>query len=64
MSRLAAKPLKIVSLMLRTALFSAMLAAPVLAVPAFGDARGTQIEAPAMKKKGAGFVILVSLQRR
>jgi hypothetical protein len=64
MSRLAAKPLRIVSLMLRTALFTAMLAAPVLAVPAFGDAHGTQIDAPSMKKKGAGLVILVSLQRR
>ena len=64
MFRLAAKPLKIASLMLRTALFSAVLAAPVLAVPAFGDASSTQIEAPAMKKKGAGLVILVSLQRR
>ncbi|MFI0846957.1 hypothetical protein [Mesorhizobium sp. IMUNJ 23232] len=64
MSRLATKPLKIVSLLLRAALFSAVLAAPVLAVPVVGGDRGMEIDAPSMKKKGAGLVILVSLQRR
>ena len=64
MSRLAAKPLKIISLMLRVALFSAVLAAPVLAVPAVGGDRSLQIDAPNSKKKDAGFVLLISLQRR
>ncbi|MEQ1950675.1 hypothetical protein [Mesorhizobium sp. CN2-181] len=64
MSRHTAKPLKIVSLLLRVALFSAVLAAPVFAVPAIGNGHGSVIEAPTMKKKGAGFVLLVSLQRR
>ena len=64
MTRLATKPLKIVSLLLRAALFSAVLAAPVLAVPVVGGDRGMEIDAPSMKKKGAGFVLLVSLQRR
>ncbi|WP_442578479.1 hypothetical protein ACSBOB_23500 [Mesorhizobium sp. ASY16-5R] len=64
MSRPSSKPLKIVSLVLRAALFSAVLAVPVLAMPAFGSDSGSVIEAPTLKKKGAGFVILVSLQRR
>jgi hypothetical protein len=47
----------------RAALITLMLAAPVLAVPSFGAMRSTIIEAPAPKKVGAGFVILMSLQR-
>ncbi|MDQ6436924.1 hypothetical protein RB623_22975 [Mesorhizobium sp. LHD-90] len=58
------KPAKLLSQMLRALLFSAVLAAPVLAMPAFGSDGGSVIEAPMMKKKGAGFVLLVSLQRR
>lgn len=63
MFRLATKSLRIIPLIARTALVSVLLAAPVLAVPAAGD-RSLQIDAQHMKKKGAGFVILVSLQRR
>ncbi|PSJ53724.1 hypothetical protein [Kumtagia ephedrae] len=63
MLRLAAKTLKIVPLMARAALVSLLLAAPVLAVPAVGGDRSLQIEAPQAKKMGAGFVLLVSLQR-
>jgi hypothetical protein len=63
MSRFAAKTLKTMRLMARTALVSAVLVAPVLAVPAIGSDRSLQIEAPAFKKKGLGLVILVSLQR-
>lgn len=62
MSR-SVRPFRAVSLMIRTALISLALAAPVLAVPAFGDDKGQRIEAPAPKKIGAGFVLLVSLQR-
>lgn len=47
----------------RTAVMLMMLAAPVLAVPSIQSDGGTTIEAPAMKKSGAGLVLLVSLQR-
>lgn len=47
----------------RTAVMLMMLAAPVLAVPSIQSDGGTIIEAPAMKKSGAGLVLLVSLQR-
>lgn len=40
-----------------------VLSAPVLAVPAIGGSNGSVIEAPAPKKTGMGFVLLVSLQR-
>ncbi len=63
MFRLAAKSLKIVPPMIRAAVFGAVLVAPVLAVPVMGSDRGLQIEAPGMKKTGAGFVLLMSLQR-
>jgi hypothetical protein len=62
MTRFAATTLKVLPLIARTALVSALLAAPVLAVPATGD-RSLRIEAPALKKSGAGLVLLVSLQR-
>jgi hypothetical protein len=48
---------------LRTLLVCAALAMPVLAMPAIGGVGGDYIEAPVSKKKGAGFVLLVSLQR-
>jgi hypothetical protein len=64
MFRIAAKSLNIAPLVMRAAVFSALLVAPVLAVPALGGDRGSQIEAPGMKKTGAGFVLMVSLQRR
>lgn len=47
----------------RAALITLMLAAPVLAVPSLRAPQTMTIEAPAAKKMGAGFVILVSLQR-
>jgi hypothetical protein len=47
----------------RTAIMLLLLAAPVLAVPSMQAARHGTIEAPAMKKTGAGLVLLVSLQR-
>jgi hypothetical protein len=48
----------------RTGLILLALAAPVLAVPAMRGDNGSTIEAPAMRKgSGAGFVLLVSLQR-
>lgn len=41
-----------------------VLSVPVLAVPSIGgDTNVSIIEAPAMPKKGLGFVILISLQR-
>lgn len=41
-----------------------VLSVPVLAVPSIGGETNVSIiEAPAMPKKGLGFVILVSLQR-
>lgn len=50
-------------LMPRAALITLMLAAPVMAVPSMRAAETATIEAPAAKKTGAGFVLLVSLQR-
>jgi hypothetical protein len=47
----------------RTAIMLLLLAAPVLAVPTMQSARHATIEAPAMKKTGAGLVLLISLQR-
>lgn len=47
----------------KAALITLLLAAPVLAVPAARGDIGSTIEAPALSKKGAGLVILVSLQR-
>ena len=47
----------------RALLIVVALAAPVLALPSLsGDPAGV-IEAPAFKKHGAGFVLMVSLQR-
>lgn len=40
-----------------------VLVAPVLAVPSMRDHASSTIEAPAMKKNGVGFVLLMSLQR-
>ena len=48
---------------LRTLLVCVALAMPVLAMPAMSGVDGDHIEAPVSKKKGAGFVLLVSLQR-
>jgi hypothetical protein len=40
-----------------------LLAAPVLAVPSINSGGGATIEAPALQKTGAGFVLLMSLRR-
>ncbi|MER8751769.1 hypothetical protein NKH57_21265 [Mesorhizobium sp. M1050] len=63
MNRIAATALKILRLLPRAALILAVLAAPVLAVPMMRADAGSTIEAPALKKSGIGFVLLVSLQR-
>jgi len=47
----------------RAAVLLLLLAAPVLAVPALQSAGHATIEAPTMKKNGAGLVLLISLQR-
>jgi hypothetical protein len=54
---------KIVPLVARAALISVLLAAPVLAVPTIGGDRSLQIESTMKKNSGAGFILLVSLQR-
>jgi hypothetical protein len=63
MIRLARKSLKIVPLVIRTALISAMLAAPVVAVPMASGGSGLTLEQPVAKKTGMGLVLMVSLQR-
>jgi hypothetical protein len=50
-------------LLTRTAVILLCLAAPVLAVPVVKAGPSHTIEAPTMKKSGAGLVLLVSLQR-
>jgi len=56
-------PFRIVPLAIRALLVGLTLAVPVLTVPALGDDVGQRIVAPTPKKIGAGFVLLVSLQR-
>jgi hypothetical protein len=63
MSRLISETLKCLRLLPRAALVVLVIAAPVLAVPSIRAAESTTIEAPANKKTGAGFVLMVSLQR-
>lgn len=63
MNRLAASAMKTLRLLPRAALILVLLAAPVLAVPMMRAEAGSAIEAPAPKKMGLGFVLLVSLQR-
>lgn len=63
MNRIADNALKILRLLPRAALILIVLAAPVLAVPTMRADAGSTIEAPALKKNGVGFVLLVSLQR-
>ncbi len=47
----------------RALLVMLVVSAPVLAVPSLQAADKAVIEAPTMKKRGAGFVLMVSLQR-
>ncbi|TPK69116.1 hypothetical protein FJ546_00425 [Mesorhizobium sp. B2-4-19] len=63
MTRIAANTLKTLRLLPRAALILVLLAAPVLAVPMMRTNTGSTIEAPALRKSGVGFVLLVSLQR-
>jgi hypothetical protein len=63
MNRIAATAFQILRLLPRAALILVLLAAPVLAVPMMRANAGSTIEAPAPKKSGLGFVLLVSLQR-
>jgi hypothetical protein len=63
MNRISANLKTILRLLPRTAVMLMLLAAPVLAVPSIHSGNGATIEAPAMKKTGAGLVLLVSLQR-
>lgn len=64
MNRTTANIAKTIRLLPRAALILLALAAPVLAVPLMRADNGATIEAPTMRKgSGAGFVLLVSLQR-
>jgi hypothetical protein len=63
MSRINTNLKTVLRLLPRTAIMLMLLAAPVLAVPGIHAGSGATIEAPAMKKTGAGLVLLVSLQR-
>ena len=63
MNRIAANALNILRLLPRAALLLSLLAAPVLAMPMMRADAGSTIEAPALRKSGVGFVLLVSLQR-
>ncbi|RUV77162.1 MAG: hypothetical protein EOR30_10995 [Mesorhizobium sp.] len=63
MNRIVANTLKALRLLPRAALILTVLAAPVLAVPTMRADAGSTIEAPALKKNGVGFVLLVSLRR-
>ncbi|TIT21399.1 MAG: hypothetical protein E5W81_27945 [Mesorhizobium sp.] len=63
MTHLTANILKTLRLLPRTALILMFLAAPVLAVPTMRADTGSTIEAPAPRKSGVGFVLLVSLRR-
>lgn len=63
MDQAAALSLEILRLLPRAALLLGLLAVPVLAMPAVHGSNGATIEAPALKKSGAGLVLLLSLQR-
>ena len=63
MNRIAANAMKTLRLLPRAALILTVLSAPVLAVPTMRADTGSTIEAPALRKSGVGFVLLVSLQR-
>ncbi|KQZ94222.1 hypothetical protein ASD64_04980 [Mesorhizobium sp. Root157] len=63
MNHITDNTIKILRLLPRAGCILLVLAAPVLAVPSMRDSASSTIEAPAMKKNGLGFVLLVSLQR-
>ena len=63
MNRIAVNALQTLRLLPRAALVLIVLSAPVLAMPMMRAAADTTTDAPATKKHGVGFVLLVSLQR-
>jgi len=63
MTRHLETTLKCLRLLPRAAVVVLAISAPILMVPSLRAADQTTIEAPALKKTGAGFVLMVSLQR-
>ncbi len=63
MNRSATQIANLLRLLPRALIILLALAAPVLAVPQLRADNGSTIEAPAARKGGVGFVLLVSLQR-
>lgn len=63
MTRHLKETLKCLRLLPRALAVILFVSAPILAVPSLQAADDTVIEAPALKKTGAGFVLMVSLQR-
>ena len=63
MNAFVANACQVLRITLRAAVISLLLAAPVLALPGADWVSENIIEAPPLKKSGAGLVLLVSLQR-
>jgi len=63
MNNFSTNAIKALRLLPRAFCILLVLAVPVLAVPSMRDQSGSTIEAPALKKNGCGYVLLVSLQR-
>ena len=63
MTRTINHTLKCLRLLPRAVLIMLVIAAPVLAVPTIRSSDATTIDAPTPRKTGAGFVLMVSLQR-
>lgn len=63
MTRPFEKTLGCLRLLRRVVVVVLAMSAPILIVPSLQAADQTIIEAPTMKKTGAGFVLMVSLQR-
>ncbi|MDQ2706028.1 hypothetical protein [Mesorhizobium sp. YM1C-6-2] len=63
MTRHLETTLKCLRLLPRAMVVILAISAPILMVPSLRAADQTTIEAPALKKTGAGFVLMVSLQR-
>lgn len=63
MTRPLNETLKCLRLLPRALVVMLVVSAPLLAVPSLRAADQTTIEAPGLKKTGAGFVLMVSLQR-
>lgn len=63
MTRIARTGRKLLHILPRAGIILLLLAAPVLAVPSLLAGPAATIEAPALKKTGAGLFLLVSLRR-